>query len=60
MVAQGGGVIVNTASMSATKVYEAFPCVARMTVKAAVQGFTRHLAFEGSKHGIRVNAWLRG
>ena len=48
MVVQRGGAIVNTASMSATKVYEALPCVAHMTVKAAVQGFTRHLAFEGA------------
>jgi NAD(P)-dependent dehydrogenase (short-subunit alcohol dehydrogenase family) len=56
MVAQGGGAIVNTSSMSASKVYEALPCVAHMTVKSAVQGFTRHLAFEGAKHGIRVNS----
>jgi NAD(P)-dependent dehydrogenase (short-subunit alcohol dehydrogenase family) len=60
MVAQGSGAIVNTASMSATKVYEALPCVGHMTVKAAVQGFTRHLAFEGSKHGIRVNSVAPG
>jgi len=60
MVAQGGGAIVNTASMSATKVYEALPCVAHMTVKAAVQGFTRHLAFEGAKHNIRVNTVAPG
>ena len=60
MVVQGGGAIINTASMSATKVYEALPCVAHMTVKAAVQGFSRHLAFEGAKHGIRVNRSRRG
>ena len=60
MVAQGSGAIVNTASMSATKVYEALPCVAHMTVKSAVQGFTRHLAFEGAKHGIRVNSVAPG
>jgi NAD(P)-dependent dehydrogenase (short-subunit alcohol dehydrogenase family) len=60
MVAQGGGAIINTASMSATKVYEALPCVAHMTVKSAVQGLTRHLAFEGAKHGIRVNSVAPG
>jgi NAD(P)-dependent dehydrogenase (short-subunit alcohol dehydrogenase family) len=60
MVAQKGGAIINTASMSATKVYEALPCVAHMTVKSAVQGFTRHLAFEGAKHGIRVNSVAPG
>jgi NAD(P)-dependent dehydrogenase (short-subunit alcohol dehydrogenase family) len=60
MVAQGGGSIINTASMSALKVYEALPCVAHMTVKAAVKGFTRHIAFEGAKHGIRVNTIAPG
>jgi NAD(P)-dependent dehydrogenase (short-subunit alcohol dehydrogenase family) len=60
MVAQGSGSIINTSSMSATKVYEALPCVGHMTVKAAVQGFTRHVAFEGAKHGIRVNSVAPG
>jgi NAD(P)-dependent dehydrogenase (short-subunit alcohol dehydrogenase family) len=54
-VAQGSGVIVNTSSMSASKVFEVLPCIAHTTVKAAVQGFTKHLAYEGSLHGIRVN-----
>jgi NAD(P)-dependent dehydrogenase (short-subunit alcohol dehydrogenase family) len=56
MVKQKNGSIINTASMSATKVFPALPCVAHMTVKSAVQGFTRHLAYEGSLHGIRVNS----
>jgi len=56
MVKQKRGSIINTASMSATKVFPALPCVAHMTVKSAVQGFTRHLAYEGSLHGIRVNS----
>ncbi|WP_249018862.1 SDR family NAD(P)-dependent oxidoreductase [Conexibacter sp. S30A1] len=60
MVAQKGGAIVNTASMSATKVYAALPCISHMTVKAAVQGFSRHLAFEGAPHGIRVNSVAPG
>jgi NAD(P)-dependent dehydrogenase (short-subunit alcohol dehydrogenase family) len=60
MVAQKGGAIVNTSSMSASKVYEALPCVAHMTVKAAVQGFTRHIAFEGARHGISVNSVAPG
>ncbi|BCF86357.1 short-chain dehydrogenase (plasmid) [Rhodococcus qingshengii] len=54
-VKQQSGVILNTASMSATKVFEVLPSVAHTTVKAAVQGFTKHLAYEGSLHGIRVN-----
>jgi NAD(P)-dependent dehydrogenase (short-subunit alcohol dehydrogenase family) len=60
MMKQGSGAIINTASMSATKCYEALPCVAHMTVKAAVKGFTRHLAFEGAKYGIRVNSIAPG
>ncbi len=60
MVAQKRGSIVNTASMSATKVYAALPCISHMTVKAAVQGFSRHLAFEGAPHGIRVNSIAPG
>lgn len=56
MVARKRGSIVNTASMSATKVFPSLPCIAHMTVKSAVQGFTRHLAYEGSLHGIRVNS----
>ncbi len=60
MVAQKSGAIVNTASMSATKVYAALPCISHMTVKAAVQGFSRHLAFEGAPHGIRVNSVAPG
>jgi NAD(P)-dependent dehydrogenase (short-subunit alcohol dehydrogenase family) len=55
-VAQKSGVIVNTSSMSASKVFEVLPCIAHTTVKAAVQGFTKHLAYEGSLHGIRVNS----
>ncbi len=60
MVAQKSGSIINTASMSALKVFPALPCVAHMTVKAAVKGFTRHVAYEGSLHGIRVNSIAPG
>jgi NAD(P)-dependent dehydrogenase (short-subunit alcohol dehydrogenase family) len=56
MVAQRGGSIVNVASMSATKVFPAIPAVAHMSAKSAVLGLTRHLAYEGAQHGIRVNA----
>jgi NAD(P)-dependent dehydrogenase (short-subunit alcohol dehydrogenase family) len=56
MVSRGSGSIINVSSVSATRVFPALPGVAHMTVKAAVQGFTRHLAYEGSLHGIRVNS----
>jgi NAD(P)-dependent dehydrogenase (short-subunit alcohol dehydrogenase family) len=56
MIEQHSGSIINTSSVSATKVHEVLPAVAHMTVKAAVQGFTRHLAYEGASHGVRVNS----
>jgi len=55
-VEQGSGVVINTASMSATKVFEVLPSIAHTAAKAAVQGFTKHLAYEGSLHNIRVNS----
>lgn len=55
MVAQHGGSIINVGSMSATKVFPAIPGAAHMTAKAAVTALSRHLAYEGAAHGIRVN-----
>lgn len=55
-VAQGAGVIVNTASVSASICYAVVPGLAHSTAKAGVLGMTRHLAMEGAPHGIRVNA----
>ena len=55
-VEQGSGVIINTASVSASICYAVVPGLAHSTAKAGVLGMTRHLAMEGAKHGIRVNA----
>jgi NAD(P)-dependent dehydrogenase (short-subunit alcohol dehydrogenase family) len=60
MVSQGGGSIINTGSMSATKVFPAIPGAAHMTAKAAVVALSRHLAHEGAAHGIRVNVMSPG
>jgi NAD(P)-dependent dehydrogenase (short-subunit alcohol dehydrogenase family) len=57
---QGHGVIINTASVSAMICYEVVPGLAHSTAKAGILGMTRHLAMEGAKHNIRVNALSPG
>lgn len=54
MRAQGGGVIVNTASIIATRATMA-PMSAHGAAKGAVASLTPHLAVEGGPYGIRVN-----
>lgn len=54
MRAQGGGVVINTASVIATRATMA-PMSAHGAAKGAVASLTRHLAVEGGPHGIRVN-----
>lgn len=53
MKRNGYGRVVNTASAS---VYGLPGCFAYQTSKAAILGLTRALAFDGSAHGIKVNA----
>jgi NAD(P)-dependent dehydrogenase (short-subunit alcohol dehydrogenase family) len=50
------GVIVNMASVSGMICYEVIPGLSHSTAKAGVIGMTRHLAMEGAKDNIRVNA----
>lgn len=54
----GGGAIVNTASMAAIKAVEGVTSYAAS--KWAVVGLTKQAAIEGVKHGIRVNAIAPG
>jgi NAD(P)-dependent dehydrogenase (short-subunit alcohol dehydrogenase family) len=56
MQRQGGGVILNTASVSGLIGYRVVPGLAHSTAKAGILGMTRHLAMEGAPHRIRVNA----
>lgn len=58
MLAQGGGVIVNVASVSATVAGGGGP--AYTASKHAVLGFTRQLAYEYGRKGIRANALCPG
>jgi NAD(P)-dependent dehydrogenase (short-subunit alcohol dehydrogenase family) len=50
------GVVVNMASLNGSLSFRLLPALAHTTNKAAIIGMTRHLAMEGSEHGIRVNS----
>src|ERR1700722_6837211 len=50
------GVIVNMASLNGSLSFKLLPALAHTTNKAGIIGMTRHLAMEGSDHGIRVNS----
>ncbi len=54
MIAAGAGAIVNVHSVEALRGYPGDPVYAAM--KAAVAQFTRSLAVQEGRHGIRVNA----
>jgi len=58
MIRQGAGAIVNIASVAGWVCYPAGAAYA--AAKAGVMGFTRSLAGEVSRHGIRVNAIAPG
>ncbi|WP_454914784.1 SDR family NAD(P)-dependent oxidoreductase [Xanthobacter sediminis] len=58
MLAQGGGVIVNIASVSATVAGGGGP--AYTASKHAVLGYTRQLAYDYGRKGIRANALCPG
>lgn len=55
LVARGGGVIVNVASISAFVGMRSLPQVSHSSSKAAVIGLTRQLAAEGAAVNIRAN-----
>ena len=50
------GVVLNMASLNGSLSFKLLPALAHTTNKAAIIGMTRHLAMEGSEHGIRVNS----
>ena len=58
LVARGGGVIINTASIAALSAtgHLAPGGVAHAATKGAVLALTRELAYEGAPHGIRANS----
>jgi NAD(P)-dependent dehydrogenase (short-subunit alcohol dehydrogenase family) len=54
LVARGGGVIINVASLAGMFGSPVTPMSAHCAGKAAVIGFTRQVAAEGAPHGIRA------
>jgi NAD(P)-dependent dehydrogenase (short-subunit alcohol dehydrogenase family) len=50
------GVVVNTASLTASMSFKNLGSLAHTTAKAGIIGMTRQLAMEGREHGIRVNS----
>jgi NAD(P)-dependent dehydrogenase (short-subunit alcohol dehydrogenase family) len=56
LVARGGGVIINTASVSAYRGATFIEQAAHGAAKGGVLAFTRHVAASGARHGIRANS----
>jgi NAD(P)-dependent dehydrogenase (short-subunit alcohol dehydrogenase family) len=54
------GVVVNTASLTASMSFKNLPSLAHTTAKAGIIGMTRQLAMEGREHGIRANSLSPG
>ena len=50
------GVVVNTASLTASMSFKSLGSLAHTTAKAGIIGMTRQLAMEGRAHGIRANS----
>ena len=50
------GVVVNTASLTASMSFKNLGSLAHTTAKAGIIGMTRQLAMEGREHGIRANS----
>ena len=51
-----GGVVVNTASLTALMSFKGLGSLAHATAKAGIIAMTRQLAMEGREHGIRANS----
>ena len=56
LVAGGGGVIINTASVSAYRGATFIEQAGHGAAKGGVLAITRHLAASGARHGIRANS----
>jgi NAD(P)-dependent dehydrogenase (short-subunit alcohol dehydrogenase family) len=56
LIENGGGSVVNVASIGGMVGGDAIPITAYGTSKAAVMGLTKQLAVQFAKHKVRVNA----
>lgn len=60
LIANGGGSVINVASIAGMVGGDAIPITAYGTSKAAVGGLTKQLAVQFAKHKVRVNAVCPG
>lgn len=60
LIARGGGTVINTASIAATRGAAFFQQAAHGAAKGGVLAFTYHVAAAGAAHRIRANAILPG
>jgi meso-butanediol dehydrogenase/(S,S)-butanediol dehydrogenase/diacetyl reductase len=60
LIARGGGSVINTASIAATRGAAFFQQAAHGAAKGGVLAFTYHVAAAGAPHRIRANAILPG
>ena len=60
LVARGGGVVLNVASIAAMRGARFMPMVPHGAAKGGVLAMTLHLCAAGAAHGIRVNAIAPG
>lgn len=56
LIARGGGVVINTASVSAHRGATFIEQAGHGAAKGGVLAITRHLAASGARHGIRCNS----
>lgn len=56
LIARGGASIINTGSVSGSRVYKALGGLAHSAAKGAVLGMTRQMAMEGGPHLVRANS----
>jgi NAD(P)-dependent dehydrogenase (short-subunit alcohol dehydrogenase family) len=60
LVSRGGASIINTGSVSGSRVYQVLGGLAHSAAKGAVLGMTRQMAMEGGPHNVRANSLSPG
>src|SRR5262249_39745733 len=60
LIARGGGVVLNVASVAAVRGAPFMPMVPHGAAKGGVLAMSRHLCAAGAPHGIRVNTTSPG
>ncbi|WP_433171483.1 SDR family NAD(P)-dependent oxidoreductase [Actinoallomurus sp. CA-150999] len=60
LIGRGGASIINTGSVSGSRVYKVLPGLAHSAAKGAVLSMTRQMAMEGGPHNLRANTLSPG